>query len=287
MTQNKGKQTYTKKRAYTARRGRNRYYRRKPQRRRHYRRRKRMNNATVSTMHPLIAPDRARVKLKYQQRISLSSTSGTMDEYLFRGNGPYDPDGSFGGGQPTGYDQWTALYKRYLCRASKIKIDLINVDGVINEAETCEFAVLPTPYQSFTPSDCQEIGALPYGKFTVADLHNSKDNLLSSYMSTAKIWGVSHGAVSSDNQYAALYNGLPLNQWYWNIYIQPANEVATETYTLYVTVTYYMEFWERKMLTPSLINRGMKWMSEEYDREQAERRKAKETAGLTKGDSPT
>lgn len=255
------KKTYTKKQAYTARRGKKKTNRRR-------RKRNKMDKATVNTMHPLIAPDRARVKLKYQERISITPSTLGTSLYEFRGNGPYDPNVTGVGGQPTGWDEWTALYKRCLVRASKIRIEVMSVDGTDTDKENLEFAIMPAGGSSYLTSDTQEIGVLPYGKFRLmyfgAD-GNPTNNVITSYMSTAKIFGQSAASISAEKDYQSLVTTTPSLQWYWDVYYQPADEASSETYLMYVTISYYCEFWERIILSPSLISEGLQFMKKRYD----------------------
>lgn len=254
---------------------RKRYNRRGRRRRR---RRKPYNKATISTMHPFVAPDRARVKLKFEQRASMTLTTGNVNYRTYRGNSLYDPDYTGTGTQPAGYDQWTALYNKYLVRASKMSVTVVSLDGNESEAETIELGLMPSPDFEYVTPDVQHIGTLPYGKFQIASFNGGPQrNIISNYMSTAKIWGVATSTVSGENAFSADISANPSNDWYWTVYLQPADEASTETYVLYVQITYYAEFFDRKILAPSLISEAMRYMSIQYDKHQEENRnKAKQ-----------
>lgn len=71
------------------------------------------------------SPESVIVKLKYAERITLTSTVGAITYYSFRAD-CYDPNLTGTGGQPTGFDQWMAFYEKYRV----IKSRFINRAGV-------------------------------------------------------------------------------------------------------------------------------------------------------------
>ncbi len=80
---------------------------------------------------PQVCPDVMRVQLKYNGR-KTSNGGGTVniEDYIFRGNSCFDPDFAVGGDQPLGFDEWSALYRRYRVIACKADVDFINDAGV-------------------------------------------------------------------------------------------------------------------------------------------------------------
>lgn len=79
--------------------------------------------------------------MKFSDMLNVTGTSGAVQSY--RINGPYDPDLTGAGVQPVAYDEWSALYARYLAFGAKIK-----VTGTNNQAIPITICVYP----SYDPS---------------------------------------------------------------------------------------------------------------------------------------
>lgn len=208
-------------------------------------------------MSPLIVPDITRTKLRFIQRKSMSPTLGFISVQQYRGNSIYDPDLTGQGTSVVGLSQWSLFYNKYLVRASKIKFQVIELaSGEDTNDETVECALIPTARSTIASIDPQRIGENTYGRFKVMfPQTNGAPNTtwMSSYMSTAKIRATSKEQVTSDSAFHSLVNANPSAEWYWNIFLQPADESSSHTYIVYVTITYYVEFFERKELSTTLL----------------------------------
>jgi hypothetical protein len=244
-------------------------------------------------MQPLVAPDRAKVDLIYEQRVSTISTFGTPQHYVFRGNGVYDPDQTGTGGQPTGYDQWSALYDKVVVMDSEIDISFFSLDDDTSENETTELGLLPTPESTFAVTDVQENAALPYGHFVVASFGNARplNNHLHGKMSSNKIFGVTPQTIRSERNYSSSTSATPNQQWFWNVAFEPANESSNVTLVMYVRIRYTCEFWSRKTLSPSLLGYGLSLVSTMSKLEASHREMLKASIdalllGLTSGKEP-
>jgi hypothetical protein len=234
------------------------------------RRGRNMNKPTTTIMSPLIAPDRAITKLKYQTRDTLTITAGAQNSVIFRGNGAYDPEYAAYGEQPTGYDQWAALYDKYTVVASSIKTYVVDVQGDGGDNETLLLAILPVTENSFTPTDINEVAALPYGKF--AQIYPQTDgnpgapsNTVRSYMSTEKIFGLVERAALIERNFSSATTASPNQGWYWTIFMQSANGTTSNQPDVYFEITYHVEFSDRITLTPSLLSYGMRSIRNLYD----------------------
>lgn len=76
-------------------------------------------------------PNRQRAKLTYVQRGSFSGATGNGDYHLFRANSVYDPDYTTTGSQPTGFDEYAAIYYHYRVLRSKITLHCDNTTTAI------------------------------------------------------------------------------------------------------------------------------------------------------------
>lgn len=246
-----------------------------------------LDHSSIQTMNPLIAPDRARVKLKYIQTVGMNSYLGALDTQEFWGNGVYDPDKTGTGSQPTGYDQWAALYDKYTVVASSIKTYVVDVQGDGGDNETLLLAILPVTENSFTPTDINEVAALPYGKF--AQIYPQTDgnpgapsNTVRSYMSTEKIFGLVERAALIERNFSSATTASPNQGWYWTIFMQSANGTTSNQPDVYFEITYHVEFSDRITLTPSLLSYGMRSIRNLYDSMLEKQREERRQRSLNK-----
>lgn len=74
-------------------------------------------------------PKSMRVKLKYQVAFAGSIPAGsTPAQYFWRANSVFDPDAAIGGGQPTGFTQWSNFYEKYTVVKSNCRLRLLDKD---------------------------------------------------------------------------------------------------------------------------------------------------------------
>lgn len=67
-------------------------------------------------------PNTIITKLRYCERLSLTSSAGAYNIKVFAANGLFDPNISDTGHQPLYYDNYTAIYDQYVVIGSKIKV---------------------------------------------------------------------------------------------------------------------------------------------------------------------
>lgn len=194
---------------------------------------------------PSIVPDRLFVKLKYQERISLSNTTGALSSYLFSGNSIYDPNHTGTGAQPAGFDQWAAFYNRYTVRGSKMSVQFANVQTTNAAAAVENVLVAVNDTTGYT--DLDAASANPYMRRTLYTPTNGFP-VLKSFMSTKKIVGQ---RMVDDDTYGSAVTTSPVDQWYWQILSLPVDRLSSLTQYAYVTIVYYVEFHDRKQLNLS------------------------------------
>jgi len=74
-------------------------------------------------------PKSMRVKLKYQVSFNGSIPGGVApQQYFWRANSVFDPDAALGGGQPTGFTQWSNFYEKYTVVKSNCRLRLLDKD---------------------------------------------------------------------------------------------------------------------------------------------------------------
>lgn len=221
--------------------------------RRRVARRKRMSRATTTVARgPSGFPDRLFVKLRYSERINQTHAVGASAVYVWRGNSLFDCNFTGGGTQPYGFDQWAALYSYYTVYGSSIKVQNCVTQ---NTNLAMDIAVLPSVENTVASvSDISSpVEEMPYCKYKIVGTYavGVNDNIIRSYMSTAKIYGVNKAAVESEDNYSAAVTTNPANGWYWITVTQPVDESTAMTSTIVVMITYYAEFNTRKNLAAS------------------------------------
>lgn len=199
-------------------------------------------------------PETFLTKLKYTQTFSLTAGIGSAyQQYQFRGNGPYDPDYTGGGGQPTYYDDVlssTGPWRSYLCYASKIvlRFSAVGDTYAIGNADIC---VTPSNvlYSGTAWVDIDDqIDMSQSKKTSVTRMDGSGVKYIKHYAKTGEMFQVSKSTDLSVNQgaFASLYNTVPVAQWYWIISAQGMDRTST---TMNVgcraEVTYYIKCFDR------------------------------------------
>jgi len=198
-----------------------------------------------------IVADRQRCKLKYVGQ-KLFSATGLPQYYSFRGNDIFDTDVALGGNQPSGYDQWAGFYNKY--RVLACKADFTVNQFASTNGNVCQLVLLPTT--DYTGTVLQTIitnSQQPYAitKYTNVNQGAGAIIRMRSYKSSAKMFGVTKDTVQNDDPYAALINADPAETWEWVIGQVPMDGASTMSAFMSFTITYYVEFFDRKPLGAS------------------------------------
>lgn len=193
-----------------------------------------------------IVPDRLRTKLKYTSLFSVTSTSGAIQYQLMAGNGCFDPDITGSGHQPQGFDQYAALYQRYVCRGSAIKVSVNSNTAGSNYI----FSVRPTSDVNDFSSNMSVEVEKSYVKWKVGTQSNPA-RPIKMYRSTAKMEGVPNLKTLISDDYSAPFTANPTALWYWIVSASNADQQTTTNFNYYVEVTYYVEFYDRKTIGQS------------------------------------
>lgn len=184
----------------------------------------------------------------YTETIAVTQvTAGVPQAYVFRANGPFDPNQTSTGGQPRYYDSLlgaeggTAPYRNYRVHASKIKVDIYPQDSTASAGNVL-VSVIPGRSTIGTPSSVDEQRERPYGKsVAMTTLGSWKPYRLSNFTKMKTHLGVKD--LTDDPSSAALYNANPSSEVYWNIIVTAINSSATATLHMQVTITYFVQLY--------------------------------------------
>ena len=188
-------------------------------------------------------PEVFRTTLVYFEQINFVAVT-TPQLYIFRGNGPYDPNQTGTGSQPVGYDNLATFYSSIGTVASRITITLMN-----NTQTVVQLALAPT-LASNTVSSYEQLRY--FGKAVkLLDL----DGTSRGGRSHGKIihTGVSVAVVGKpwDNDFSSLVTAVPYQQWYWTIAFQNSDQASNLSVNMQVTLEYDVVYSAPKFVTLS------------------------------------
>lgn len=189
-------------------------------------------------------------KLRYTERRLLTSTAGAVVGNLYRGNSPYDPNFSFGGISALGFSSFAPLYFKYRVFASKFTVRAVLESTTSTNGGSYELAILPTNDGFPGNPTPEEVSMNPRGKFAISGNKNSTTRVnMKSYCTTSSIQGMKRIGIKIRDENAAAVNTNPADQWYWNILMQPTDHASDTSVAIYVSITYYVKFEDRRPFT--------------------------------------
>lgn len=219
---------------------------------------RRFNRPSSVRIRQLTAPDSMFVKLRYHTQNQLSGLY-TYNNQNFRGNSVFDPDETYVGHQPTGFDQYAALFNKYIIYGSKITVKYIQN----RSATSYNFYIIPAPVAG-TPGWLGSVGTDPLeqpyakGRLIAANgvANNDASGVMKHYMSTKKMFGIK--GELSEEFYASTTATNPTRVWSWILYqtvfgFNDSLAPAAATLDMYydIKITYYCKFFDRVTVAKS------------------------------------
>lgn len=198
---------------------------------------------------PQICPDVMRVQLKYVARKSPSgNTVVDIQDFVFRGNGCFDPDFATGGQQPLGFDEWSAFYRKYRVTGCKVALTCVND----SDSAVHAYIVMNNTSTAFTDKNQLIEQQYTNHKVVARTGDGPATTSLSMYKSTAKVRGGPVDVVQYQNGLAALTSANPNLEWFVHVgaYAQ-GNGSTTFSTDIEVLLTYYIDFFDRQTLIRS------------------------------------
>lgn len=193
-------------------------------------------------------PDKMLVTLKYNDRFTLSGTTGTPAIQRISCNSLHDPDLTGAGHQPLYYDQLVntlqgnGLYHKYLVHSMSYNIKAVNTDTSVEQT----IVVLPTTHGN-TVTTGDNIDALceaPYAKRRIMSTAGGGQNQ-ATFKGTINIRKLEGVKQLDRSGYQATYGAAPSYQPVLNIVSMPMNESSSHNTLLDVTVYYKCEIYDR------------------------------------------
>lgn len=214
-------------------------------RRRAFRKRK----PSFTVVKPLYIGDCAKVKLRFTDIGFGSNTTGPVRQ-VYRGNSIWDPDVSLGGSTCMGWQAWNQFYLRYRVLGSAIKVVTFTSNSAANRMNI-NWVAVPVSNTAQLDATVQQSRTLPYAKVRNSQ-QGSGVSMIKNYISTAKMKGIPWNTPKIEEVYSSNMDGNPAQQWFWAITWGPMDGISIINVEFEVEITYYVEFYDRRVLPQGL-----------------------------------
>lgn len=205
-----------------------------------------------SKLNPL--PTKTTVSLRYVEGIDLApGAAGAPAKYVWRCNGPYDPNYTGVGHQPMFWDMYAGLYNHCVVSSAKMSVKVWGE----NNATTYGSIVAVKLDDDGTSS--QNVGSIleqrdPYVKWAMMKTNSGGSNNIAnlSHSFNARTF-FNCKDVGDKDSIGALTNTTPSEQAYWVLLWQHIDASTTFTGNLkgVITIDYVCEFTEARDQSPS------------------------------------
>lgn len=196
--------------------------------------------------NPRINPDRVFVKLERSFVGTLvTGAAGVFATQYVKCNSANDPLGTLGTGQPTGANQWLgtnpAQYQSYIVHAFRVKVTLTSNNYNM-------LAALSFQASATLPGSCAQAASSSYGSMAII-APNAYPTRLGRYLTTGQVYGQSPQTVAIADSFSAAYSSDPTSMIYGVISCQDILLTTQYTAAMTVTVTQWVECFQR--VTPT------------------------------------
>lgn len=198
------------------------------------------SSANAMMAQGAFAADSYYCQLKWNVQHTFTSTLGVPDNVLYRLNSPRDPEFAIGGTSALGFATLAAIYTRYRCYGSKIKVT------PVAENTAFEIAVQPTSDGYSSVPSPQQMQENPRTKFAVVQLTGNGVEPMELYSTMSALLGVPKSAVNLDDGFSALTSADPARPGYWYLTVRDCTHTATITVQVYIEITYFVKFEGRR-----------------------------------------
>lgn len=176
--------------------------------------------------------------LRYAEFQQTTSTSGGINTYIYRMNGPFDPDLTGSGHQPLYWDQFTPVYQNYRVLGSKI-----NVEWSPQTPDDGSYGPFVVGITGSTSSS--SLGTL-YS--TRMEMNDSVHDFMGTEEGNRSLWlnyspERSLGRPAGDDTVGALVTTTPTQQYFAHVWMADVRGTATSSVVFHrVMIEYTIEF---------------------------------------------
>lgn len=191
-------------------------------------------------------PDEMWVTLSYTDRRDATSSVGAY-AYVYALNDVYDPDVTGIGSQPLAYDQWVALYNRWVVLASEIEVTCTS-RSVSNQLAV---AVVPCSSNTLVPTSYEAAAQMRYAKIAATTGGGPSPKIVLK-AKVNEVSGVPLQSVQSDDQFSGSNSASPSRRLVWGIFTETSG--ASDSFSLSVKIRYKVRFCQVKLADVSLTS---------------------------------
>jgi len=199
---------------------------------------------------PFPASWKCRLKYSTQITLSVGSTGLMGTEWVARLNSLFDPDFTYTGHQPYGYDQLAAIYGQYIVRG--VTVDLQFTDPTI-EALVIGAAVQPSAASStVSGKDPYVIAEQEFGAVEYVNTSGSQKAHLFRHFDLAKVEGVTPSQYSNQlSVYGAAVTANPTLSPWLRVAVSDLNGGSSGQIRCMFSLIFDAEFYRRNVLSTS------------------------------------
>jgi len=194
-----------------------------------------------------VIPHTYYTKLKFAFTAQWSSPSGVAVYAAIR-NTIGDPTGSLGSTRPMGAGTLDSLYSRWAVLGSRCKLTVNQYNGATSCGSNHCLIPHPNTANPFSAIDVVRAGTATNAKLKlVANLESSRDTVLTSYASTANMFGITNSRVTDDPNFGGASTTDPSFYFIWVIGAQSSDKASNTDGIYMVELTYYVKYWQRNI----------------------------------------
>lgn len=223
-------------------------YRRRPRKvRRGYGKKNKQKLAIYKAPHMGVGfPSQTYAKLKYVKQFS-SATGSSPFVLWFRGNGMNDPEYAIGGHSPMYFDQYMAVYNKFMVYASSIKLSIMNS----NSSAALQCALYPGDSAGTLLGSLSEVLEQTRASAAVTiPLSQQRASVIKRFAKTSNVLGLNRNQLGDDDL-TGTASSSPAKQWFWTMYLESVDSVTPVSGSILIEIKYYVKFQDRKLETQS------------------------------------
>jgi len=184
-----------------------------------------------------------KVTLRYAQ---VKTPTAATNVFTLRGNGLFDPDVTGAGSQPTGFDEYMALYKNFRVLGSRC-IAMFASGSTTFGSGTSLLAVRADDNSGAVPASNSDILAQRNSIYSLNHGIGAPVSRVSAHNTTQSITKLS----PKSPDLAGTASADPTVQWHWHVSVNSIDASSTPAGRLFVIIEYDVEFFGMKTLVLS------------------------------------
>lgn len=191
-------------------------------------------------------PDRLATKLVYADVVELAMTSGGASTWSFRLNSLFDPDYTGTGHQPMWHDQFSAVYRNYRVKGSKITAEFLPATAEVpgtNAFGPYVVAIIPSNQTTLTASSVALISEDPNSTSAVIGPKLGGRNYakLTNTFSPQRDLGLD----PYEKDLSAVVSASPANEFYAHVIARDMSTTQTSRMTVRIKIEFQAEYFNR------------------------------------------